>query len=70
MLQLIDDQTFAMHFHDLTLIGKDEVNEKYGVYPNKLVDFFTLVGDRAVRDVFEPSNNYFSTTLYRIISEE
>jgi len=46
ILQLVDDNVTVLNEHKNILFNREEVYKKYGVYPDKLVDMFALVGDK------------------------
>ena len=45
LMQLVDENTFMMDTMKDKYIGKEEVKEKFGVYPNKVIDVQSLAGD-------------------------
>ena len=47
LMQLVDDNTFMMDTMKDRYIGKEEVKEKFGVYPDKVIDLQSLAGDSA-----------------------
>jgi len=47
VLQLVDENIIVYNEHKDTLYDKEKVKEKYGVYPELLVDYFVLIGDKA-----------------------
>ena len=47
LMQLVDDNTFMMDTMKDRYIGKEEVKEKFGVYPDKVIDVQSLAGDSA-----------------------
>ena len=44
-MQLVDDNTFMFDAMKEHYIGKEEVKEKFGVYPEKVIDVQSLAGD-------------------------
>jgi len=44
-MQLVDENTFMMDTMKDKYIGKEEVKEKFGVYPDKVIDVQSLAGD-------------------------
>ena len=47
LMQLVDDNTFMFDSMKDRFIGKEEVKEKFGVYPDKVIDVQSLAGDSA-----------------------
>ena len=48
LMQLVDENTFVLQVHKNNLIfDKNTVKEKYGVYPNQILDFLSIVGDNS-----------------------
>ena len=49
MLQLVGEGVHVLNptNHNLSLIGSNEVQEKYRIQPHQMVDYLTLIGDRA-----------------------
>jgi len=47
MLQLVDAGVHVMHLKSKTVLGIDEVREKYGVPPTRLTELQALMGDSA-----------------------
>ena len=45
LMQLVDDNTFMFDAMKEHYIGKEEVKEKFGVYPEKVIDVQSLAGD-------------------------
>ncbi len=45
LMQLVDDNTFMFDAMKEKYIGKEEVKEKFGVYPDKVIDVQSLAGD-------------------------
>ncbi len=45
LMQLVDDNTFMFDAMKEYYIGKEEVKEKFGVYPEKVIDVQSLAGD-------------------------
>ena len=45
LMQLVDENTFMMDTMKDKYIGKEEVKEKFGVYPDKVIDVQSLAGD-------------------------
>ena len=45
LMQLVDDNTFMFDAMKDRFIGKEEVKEKFGVYPDKIIDVQSLSGD-------------------------
>ena len=45
LMQLVDDNTFMFDSMKDRFIGKEEVKEKFGVYPDKVIDVQSLAGD-------------------------
>ena len=45
LMQLVDDNTFMFDAMKDHYIGKEEVKEKFGVYPEKVIDVQSLAGD-------------------------
>lgn len=45
LMQLVDDNTFMFDAMKEQYIGKEEVKEKFGVYPEKVIDVQSLAGD-------------------------
>ena len=45
LMQLVDDNTFMFDSMKDHFIGKEEVKEKFGVYPDKVIDVQSLAGD-------------------------
>ena len=47
LMQLVDDNVFMYETKDNKIIGIKEVEEKWGVKPDKLLDVLSLMGDKA-----------------------
>lgn len=47
LMQLVDDNVFMYETKDNKVIGIKEVEEKWGVKPDKLLDVLSLMGDKA-----------------------
>ena len=47
LMQLVDENTFMMDTMKDRYIGKEEVKEKFGVYPDRVIDVQSLAGDSA-----------------------